>query len=535
MKKQISACAETFPLNAAGIDRFSGILEEQLPLRGDDRENRIRIRLSLEESLLRMRDHFGENGAFGLTVDRRLGRIQIRIEHEGDIFNPLSKTQAELEDWSGSLLTAVGISPLYSYAGGKNILRLNLTVGGVNSAVKILIAVAVGLAVGFLLREVLPETAANILTVRFLTPVYSLWLRILTVLSGPMIFLMVLTSVLNTGTIQEEGGNSRRIVLRYFLISLIAALIAVAVSAAISHQQIVVGRTLGIDAAGYFEAVLQIVPGDVVSPLAQGNTPQILLIAFVAGNAIVLFGARASGLSSVIRQANMAGLLLMEGVSRLVPFFAAALLCMEIVGNTMNTFAGMWGILVMALIISAAFLIIAVTAVSVRKKVPVRLLWKKVLPAFLTAVRTGGLDEGFGRMEQTTIRGLGVERHFATVSLPYGLILCMPVNVIGTLMFTMYSAAKYSLAISPGWLIVAVVLSVVLFVATPPVPGANLLAYIIIFGQLGIPGKALIDAMIFDILFGIFASAANQTVLQMDLIIQADKIGLLDLKKLRKE
>ncbi len=71
--------------------------------------------------------------------------------------------------------------------------------------------------------------------------------------------------------------------------------------------------------------------------------------------------------------------------------------------------------------------------------------------------------------------------------------------------------------------------------ATPPVPGANLLAYIIIFGQLGIPGKALIDAMIFDILFGIFASAANQTVLQMDLIIQADKIGLLDLKKLRKE
>ena len=106
MKKQISACVETFPLNAAGIDRFSGILEEQLTLRGVERENRIRIRLSLEESLLRMRDHFGEDGAFGLTVDRRLGRVQIRIEHEGDIFNPLSKTQAELEDWSGSLLTA---------------------------------------------------------------------------------------------------------------------------------------------------------------------------------------------------------------------------------------------------------------------------------------------------------------------------------------------------------------------------------------------------------------------------------------------
>ena len=45
-------------------------------------------------------------------------------------------------------------------------------------------------------------------------------------------------------------------------------------------------------------------------------------------------------------------------------------------------------------------------------------------------------------------------------------------------------------------------LSVVLFVATPPVPGANLLAYIMIFAELHIPSLALIDAMIFDILFG---------------------------------
>ena len=41
--------------------------------------------------------------------------------------------------------------------------------------------------------------------------------------------------------------------------------------------------------------------------------------------------------------------------------------------------------------------------------------------------------------------------------------------------------------------------------------------------------------MIFDIIFGIFASAANQSLVQMELILQADKLGLLNRKILIKE
>ena len=49
---------------------------------------------------------------------------------------------------------------------------------------------------------------------------------------------------------------------------------------------------------------------------------------------------------------------------------------------------------------------------------------------------------------------------------------------------------------------------------------------------LGVPDVVLIDAMIFEVIFGIFASAGNQTMLLMDLILQSDEIGLLDRKLL---
>jgi len=38
--------------------------------------------------------------------------------------------------------------------------------------------------------------------------------------------------------------------------------------------------------------------------------------------------------------------------------------------------------------------------------------------------------------------------------------------------------------------------------------------------------------MIFDIIFNLFASAANQMMLQLDLILQADRVGLLRKTKL---
>ena len=76
------------------------------------------------------------------------------------------------------------------------------------------------------------------------------------------------------------------------------------------------------------------------------------------------------------------------------------------------------------------------------------------------------------------------------------------------------------------------IFAVVLFVATPPVPGANLLAYVVFFNWLDIPSEALMDAMIFDIVFGILAGAGNQLLLQFELILQAERIGILNKKVL---
>ena len=147
---------KTFPLHAYQIDLFSERVDEALREIKTERLNRLRIRLSLEEALLRLRDRFGQDAEVSAVIASRFGRPFIQIELEGEAFNPLSRTETELEDWNSSLLTAVGLSPRYNYTGQVNVLKLTLPHKGMSPMEKIILAFILGIVVGMLGTFVLP-------------------------------------------------------------------------------------------------------------------------------------------------------------------------------------------------------------------------------------------------------------------------------------------------------------------------------------------------------------------------------------------
>ena len=110
----------------------------------------------------------------------------------------------------------------------------------------------------------------------------------------------------------------------------------------------------------------------------------------------------------------------------------------------------------------------------------------------------------------------------------------MPANVVGTVLFLTYATISSKISVSPAEMIIAVVMAVILFVATPPIPGANILAYIALVSMLEFSVEFLVLALMFEVIYGVFASSANQFFVQMELIYQSGSIGLLNKEKLRK-
>ena len=327
---KLKSISKQFDLQPESIDDFSDWLTQQLELLKMEKRNRIRVRLLMEEMLLRMQEHFGADTPVTATLETALTKKQLRLEIAGETYNPLREENAELGNWNSSLLTAIGLHPKYIYTFGRNTLQLTLPVQKMNPALKILIAVIIGLLLGFAGVYLLSADWRQTLTNLVLTPFYTFWSRTLTAMAGPIIFTMAITTTLNTRQLTERGGKSGRIFLRYFLLSLLVATIAITVSAPFlalidNGLQLSEQRMQQI-----VDIILQFVPSNLVEPFLQANTPQLLLIAFLCGAALITMSDQTKTLHKVVRQINIVALQLANWLSLLVPFFVGVFLCLEL-------------------------------------------------------------------------------------------------------------------------------------------------------------------------------------------------------------
>jgi Na+/H+-dicarboxylate symporter len=152
----------------------------------------------------------------------------------------------------------------------------------------------------------------------------------------------------------------------------------------------------------------------------------------------------------------------------------------------------------------------------------------------LIALTHASVDAAYGANQLCCEKRLGISRKLTDYGLPLGLVTYMPAGTVATTLFSLYAAQCYGVSASLIWYAAAVLLTVSLIVATPPMPGIGLLAYAAIFSRMGIPDNALTFAMAADIIFGFAVSALNQAMLQLELILEADRLELLDREVLKR-
>lgn len=110
-----------------------------------------------------------------------------------------------------------------------------------------------------------------------------------------------------------------------------------------------------------------------------------------------------------------------------------------------------------------------------------------------------------------------------------------PGTALYFIIICIYTAEVYGVECSVVWFVLAIFTGVLLAIAAPPIPGGTLTCYTIMFTQLGLPEEALVVALALDVLCDFVATGANMFCLQLELVIQTRKMGLINEKKLRKE
>lgn len=522
----------SFILNGESIESISEDVSRFLEETGTERQNRIRIRFTIEEALISIWQHFGDLNMVKVIAGINFGIPSIRIEHVGASFNPFTKTDPAHEAWSSSLLASAGLSPAYSYSHGTNVIRIRLNRMQINPVVTVIIAIVFGLLAGSVAIVALSGNDAVFLTDEILVPVYDLWNNILFSVAAPAMLIIVMSTMLDTREVDEQGGNAGFITGRYFVFSLVIGAITIVAAVLASGHRVVFNEFTRYEFADLMQKLFEIVPQNILDPFITFNTAQLILMGIVFAYALMAVGQQAGGLVSLIHQLNMISTQLVQWIATLMPLFTVFLTAQLILSNNAQLLLSIVHVIPFSVLFS--ILIMAVTLVFIGKRLDVSpsLLMKKLWPSFILTLRTGQVSDSYALAENTCIRDFGIQKIFTQRMMPLGLVLYMPASMVGMVSFVVYGAIRSGIEVTPVWILIAIVLVLILLVAAPPIPGINILSYVVIIGQLGIGKEYILAAMIFDIIYNVFASAANQMLLQLDMLLQAERVGLLNHKKL---
>ena len=522
----------SFILSGEGIESISGEIDHFLEGTGTERQNRIRIRFTVEDALLRIWERFGPLTMVKVVAGIRFGKPSIRIEHVGDAFNPFRKTDSSNDNLSSGLLASAGISPTYSYTHGTNIMKIPMSRMSVHPVIVVLLTVVFGIIAGSVAIVTLSEGDAAFVAQELLVPVYDLWNNILYSVSAPAMLIIVMSTMLDTREVSEQGGNAGIITGRYFFIMLLVGTFTILAASTVSGHSIIVNDFSKQTVADLLKGFFSVVPENLLDPIRDFNTAQLILMGIIFAYATMAVGQQAGGIASLIHELNLVSMQLAQWIAELMPAFMLFLTALLVLSHNAQLLTSLLAVIPFAIMVSILVTAFSLLFVSHRMGVRPALLLKKIWPPFIQTLRTGHVSDSYALAEKVCIKDLGIQKIYTQRVLPLGLVLYMPASMVGMISFIIYAAFRSGITITPVWILTAIVFALILLVAAPPIPGVNLLSYVVIIGQLGIAKEFVLAATVFDIIFDSFGAASNQMILQLDMLLQAERVGLLNHKTL---
>ena len=497
-------------------------------------ENReaIRYRLAAEECLLTWLSRGFQGTPVRLRMGRRMASFYLVIEAQGEAVDPYRDESGDFGAFCGSILSNLRLRPDYSYENGWNRLSFRIRKKGMGQLAKLGCVIAASILVGLLGQLVLPEGVIATLQQGVVVPVYNTFFNILGCIAGPMIFLSVAWGIYGIGDTATLGRVGKRLMLGCVGVVFLAAACCTALFPLFGNGlSTAAGQEAQISSIA--ELILGIFPSTIVEPFASGNSLQIIFLAVVIGIALLFLGRKTSSVAKAIEQVNYLVQFLMEFISRLVPFVIFLVILNLIWSGNLGILGSAWRLLVVlvgAFVLTAAVFLLYT---ALRRRMSPAVLLRKNMPTFLVALATASSAAAFSSNVTTCEKKFGIAPSLCSFGVPLGMVMHKPVAAIYNLLLVFYFAAAYKVSCSVSWIIIAALISAILAIATPPIPGGGAAAYTLLFAQLGIPAEALAVALTIDILTDFLVTAFEMFALPFSLINVASGLAMIDNDTLR--
>ena len=499
-----------------------------------DEKDVLKVKLGVEETLLRFRDKFGDKQEFVLKTYNSFGKNHVIIEVREQMFDPYAKGD-DTESTSlamRSALSSMDVLPIWRYSRGINVISYTTNKKTVPQWCQLFIAIALAVVCGLLLRRA-PENVATFINEGVFSPLLTTFTNLLSAISSPMIFFAIIWGIYSIGDASTFNVLGKKLAGRYIVFTF--ALTTITAIASIPFFSFIGGGSVDFSSfSDVFEMIIGAVPSNIFTPFAEGNTLQILFLGITIGIAMIFIGEKTQNVAVIAEQIYYLVQVIMNFIRRLVPFFVFGNILDIILLDEISTTATSWKFILVNIIGIALIIIIYILLVCIKLRVPVKVFVKKALPTFIIGFTTASSAAAFSENLDTCINKYGIKKNLANFGLPFGQVVYKPTVALLFYSTAIFCADMYQVPTSLTWFITALLVSVILGIATPPIPGGALASFAVLFAQLGIPVEGLGIIIAMNVLLDFIETPTDLLGGQAMLLLAADRFRLLDKDTLRK-
>lgn len=358
----------------------------------------------------------------------------------------------------------------------------------INSSFLMLGGFLLALVLGLIGNKYFPEQCLSFST-SILSPIVKAFFRSISFIATPLIFLMVITSIVNYLSAKKFYKVNKRLV-RHTLVSLVILTICTLIIS-ISLFGISGSNALSSDGSLFtnlLNTILDAIPTSVVAMFSGDNPLQAVIVALLLGIVLLKTSQKKKELVQISSQLSNVLLELMILINNLMPIFVSLSVLKLIFSGDIANLSGAWQLIVIFLAGTALQYILQIVKVAIfRRDMKIVDFIKILVPSFVIALTTTSSIAAFPISVETLKKDLKVDEKYVDYSLPLMRVIYKPGTLVNYIAIACYSA--YVLGggmMSIDWYVMLGFVALILSFAIPPVSGGFSTCIVLLFTQMGI-------------------------------------------------
>ena len=389
---------------------------------------------------------------------------------------------------------------------------------GTNLTIKVLFGMGLGIIVGLAINFSGLNNEGSIVNTWLVSGLFhvvgKMFVNSLKMLVVPLVLFSLISGVCGIGNLRQLGRVGSKSFALYMMTTATAIATALLVAWVVGPGKGMNAESsasfAGREAPSLTQVLIDIVPGNPVAALANGEMLQVIFFSILMGISILMVGKKAQPIVDGVERMNDVMMKMVDIVMSVAPYAVFCLIAYSVASLGMGLLGQLLGyvLVLIGVLLFHLFFTLMITLKVFSGLNPITFL-RKMRNVQVFAFSTASSNATIPVTLRTVTERLGVGNSVASFTIPFGATINMDGTAIMQGVATVFIANVYNIDLGIGDYLTVIFMAVLASIGTAGVPGVGLIMLSMVFAQVGLPMEGIGLILGVDRLLDMVRTAVN--------------------------